>query len=123
MNGASTFEFNFSNAVGFNEEHQMFTLEGDLVSVPLKSRLEIQISRVVHLPITHAWLLPSAKPGILNFELELEDENGNPDHVIIADAPIVEGAYVAAVESSCGKTLTEVLLASQSAMNHTKISS
>ncbi|WP_026695512.1 dihydroxyacetone kinase phosphoryl donor subunit DhaM [Peribacillus kribbensis] len=47
--------------------------------------------------------------SVMNAELAIEVTG--LEHVKIADAPLVEGGYVAAVESGMGKPLDEVLLA------------
>jgi phosphoenolpyruvate---glycerone phosphotransferase subunit DhaM len=49
--------------------------------------------------------------SVMNAELAIE--LSGYDDIKIADAPIVEGGYVAAVESSMGKTLDEVLKATE----------
>lgn len=51
----------------------------------------------------------------------LEPEKRNK--VVIADAPLVEGAFIAAVEASIGKNLEEVKKAAEAARNMKKITS
>jgi dihydroxyacetone kinase DhaKLM complex PTS-EIIA-like component DhaM len=43
------------------------------------------------------------------------------DRIIIANAPIVEGAILAAVEASMGKPLTEVAAAAENASHMPKV--
>jgi dihydroxyacetone kinase DhaKLM complex PTS-EIIA-like component DhaM len=44
------------------------------------------------------------------------------ERVVLADAPLVEGAVAAAVESSLGKSLVEVKAAAEAARNLSKVS-
>lgn len=55
----------------------------------------------------------------INAELALE-MLGDKRHVKIADAPLVEGAYAAVIESGCGGSLDEVLQAAQAARSQEK---
>jgi len=58
--------------------------------------------------------------GYLNTEMAIEMLD-NQENIKISDAPLVEGAYAAAVESGIGGSLEEVLKASQSAKEYRKI--
>jgi len=49
--------------------------------------------------------------ALMNAEMALE--LSGRDNILIADAPLIEGGYVAAVESSMGKSLQEVLEAAE----------
>ncbi|CAH0346858.1 MULTISPECIES: dihydroxyacetone kinase phosphoryl donor subunit DhaM [unclassified Bacillus (in: firmicutes)] len=49
--------------------------------------------------------------SVMNAEIAIE--LSGLEHIKIADAPLVEGGYVAAVESSLGKSLDEVLHAAE----------
>ncbi|SRR5690606_7422249 len=57
--------------------------------------------------------------GYLNAEMAIEMVG--KDNVVISDAPFVEGAYAAAVESGIGGSLDRVLKASESAKEYRKI--
>lgn len=57
--------------------------------------------------------------GYLNAEMAIEITG--KDNVVISDAPFVEGAYAAAVESGIGGSLEKVLIASESAKEYRKI--
>lgn len=56
----------------------------------------------------------------MNADLALE-MIGNPQHLIMADAPLVEGAFVAVVEAGQGKSLKEVVKAAEDAKNMVKM--
>jgi phosphoenolpyruvate---glycerone phosphotransferase subunit DhaM len=43
------------------------------------------------------------------------------DHIAIADAPLVEGAYIAAVEAGLGKSLDEIVRACEQAKQMVKV--
>lgn len=55
-----------------------------------------------------------------NMALELLEEE-NSTRYLIADAPILEGAFSAVIQASCGSDLSEVLDAAQQAINMKKI--
>ncbi|HDR7590082.1 dihydroxyacetone kinase [Bacillus mycoides] len=60
--------------------------------------------------------------ALINTELAIEwlaEEGLN--QIKIADSPLVEGSYVAVVESGCGKTLEEIYKAALEAKNIIKI--
>lgn len=57
--------------------------------------------------------------GYLNAEMAIEMVG--KDNIVISDAPFVEGAYAAAVESGIGGSLDRVLKASESAKEYRKI--
>ncbi|KYD31198.1 dihydroxyacetone kinase phosphoryl donor subunit DhaM [Geobacillus sp. FSL W8-0032] len=58
--------------------------------------------------------------ALLNAELALEMAGGK-ERVRIADAPLVEGAYIAAVEAGLGKPLEEVVQACEAVKQMVKI--
>jgi PTS hybrid protein len=60
--------------------------------------------------------------SLINAEMAIEwlEEK---DQIRIADAPLVEGAYVAVVESGCGKTMNEVADLAQEVKALSKLSS
>jgi phosphoenolpyruvate---glycerone phosphotransferase subunit DhaM len=58
--------------------------------------------------------------ALINAEMALEGLD-NPGDVLIADAPLVEGSYVAVVESGCGSPLEVVLQKARKAKNMKKI--
>ncbi|MGD8190208.1 dihydroxyacetone kinase phosphoryl donor subunit DhaM [Brevibacillus ginsengisoli] len=58
--------------------------------------------------------------ALINTEIAIEWLEGK-NKVAIADAPLVEGAYAAIVESGCGSSLEEVLQAAQEAKTIQKI--
>ncbi|ADU93809.1 dihydroxyacetone kinase phosphoryl donor subunit DhaM [Geobacillus sp. Y412MC52] len=58
--------------------------------------------------------------ALLNAELALEMAD-RKERVRIADAPLVEGAYIAAVEAGLGKPLEEVVQACEAAKEMVKI--
>jgi dihydroxyacetone kinase phosphotransfer subunit len=55
-----------------------------------------------------------------NMALELLEEE-NSKKYLIADAPILEGAFSAVIQASCGSDLNEVLNSAQDAKKMTKI--
>ncbi|AQQ54872.1 dihydroxyacetone kinase phosphoryl donor subunit DhaM [Planococcus lenghuensis] len=57
--------------------------------------------------------------AMMNAELAIE-LSGSEDRVKIADAPFVEGAYVACLEAGTGKDVYEVLAAAERARGHQK---
>lgn len=57
--------------------------------------------------------------ALINAEMAIEGL-GNPGNVLIADAPLVEGAYVAVVKAGCGESLDAVLQAARNAKNMVK---
>ncbi|MDZ5783844.1 dihydroxyacetone kinase phosphoryl donor subunit DhaM [Marinococcus luteus] len=59
--------------------------------------------------------------ALMNAELALEMLPELEGRITIADAPLVEGAYIAAVEAGMGKTLEEVKKAAESAKEWKKI--
>ncbi|MBU9712630.1 dihydroxyacetone kinase phosphoryl donor subunit DhaM [Evansella tamaricis] len=59
--------------------------------------------------------------ALINAELAVEMFGGNKK-IIFADAPLVEGAYAAVVESGLGNTVEEVANAAESAKQLQKIS-
>ncbi|MFS0781314.1 dihydroxyacetone kinase phosphoryl donor subunit DhaM [Bacillus sp. 1P06AnD] len=56
--------------------------------------------------------------SLMNAEMAVE--LADDDSIKIADAPFIEGGYVAAVEAGMGKSLDEVLLASEATRKHSK---
>ncbi|MFO7290431.1 dihydroxyacetone kinase DhaM subunit [Planifilum fulgidum] len=58
--------------------------------------------------------------ALLNAEMAIEGLD-EPEKVRIADAPLVEGAYVAAVESGCGSSLETVLQKARKAKDMKKL--
>lgn len=60
--------------------------------------------------------------SFMNTEIALE-QMPDKQRIRIADAPMVEGAYVAVVESGCGRSLEEVLEAAQAVKDFPKYSS
>jgi PTS hybrid protein len=59
--------------------------------------------------------------SLINAEMAIEWLE-DKDQIRIADAPLVEGAYVAIVESGCGKTMNEVADLAQEAKSLSKLS-
>lgn len=59
--------------------------------------------------------------ALMNAEMALEMLPELEGRITIADAPLVEGAYIAAVEAGMGKTLEEVKKAAESAKEWKKI--
>ncbi|SEN13202.1 dihydroxyacetone kinase phosphoryl donor subunit DhaM [Lihuaxuella thermophila] len=59
--------------------------------------------------------------SLMNAEIAL-DWLGENERVKIADAPLVEGAYAAVVESGCGSSLDQVLHVAQKVKTWQKIS-
>ncbi len=60
--------------------------------------------------------------AVLSLELALEDlEPAERRSVQVSDAPLVEGAFLAAVQASIGGTLDEVAVAAASAATMTKV--
>ncbi|MDN4593861.1 dihydroxyacetone kinase phosphoryl donor subunit DhaM [Polycladomyces subterraneus] len=60
--------------------------------------------------------------ALINTELAIERlAEDNITKVHIADAPLVEGAYTAVVESGCGSTLEKVINVTKEAKSLTKI--
>ena len=57
----------------------------------------------------------------MNAEMALEMLPELEGRITIADAPLVEGTYIAAVEAGMGKTLEEVKKAAESAKEWKKI--
>lgn len=60
--------------------------------------------------------------ALINTEMAMEWMEDEKRHIVkIADAPLVEGAYAAVVESGCGGSLEEVLQSARDAKNLVKI--
>ncbi len=60
--------------------------------------------------------------AVLSLELALEDlEPAQRSSVQVSDAPLVEGAFLAAVQASIGGTLDEVAVAAASAVTMSKL--
>jgi phosphoenolpyruvate---glycerone phosphotransferase subunit DhaM len=57
--------------------------------------------------------------AVMSVEVALEDMGGHP--VVISDAPLVEGAYMAAVEASVGASLAEAAAAALRAREMVKV--
>ncbi|HWQ14244.1 MAG TPA: dihydroxyacetone kinase phosphoryl donor subunit DhaM [Roseiflexaceae bacterium] len=57
--------------------------------------------------------------AVMSVEVALEESGGLP--VVISDAPLVEGAYMAAVEASVGATLEETAAAALRAREMVKV--
>ncbi|PLR75918.1 dihydroxyacetone kinase [Bacillus sp. V3-13] len=60
--------------------------------------------------------------ALLNAEMAIETLEGEPN-IKIADAPLVEGAYAAIVESGIGGTIDDVVAAAEGAKHLEKIQS
>jgi phosphoenolpyruvate---glycerone phosphotransferase subunit DhaM len=58
--------------------------------------------------------------ALINAEMAIEMLENN-ENIIIADAPLVEGAYAAVVEAGLGSSIEEVVRASESAKELLKI--
>ncbi|MED4985204.1 dihydroxyacetone kinase, partial [Geobacillus stearothermophilus] len=58
--------------------------------------------------------------ALMNAELAIEMLE-KTDHIAIADAPLVEGAYIAAVEAGLGKSLDEIVRACEQAKQMVKV--
>lgn len=58
--------------------------------------------------------------AFMNAEMALEMLNYS-DNIKVADAPLVEGAYVAIIESGCGGTLEDVVVTAEKSKNFSKI--
>jgi dihydroxyacetone kinase phosphotransfer subunit len=56
----------------------------------------------------------------MNAELAVE-MSGNPENMVIADAPLIEGSYAAVVEAGMGKTVSEVGQAAEKARSARKV--
>jgi dihydroxyacetone kinase phosphotransfer subunit len=59
--------------------------------------------------------------AVMNIELALEMNDGEGIPTIISNAPLVEGAYLAATEASAGATLEEAAAAALQACHLTKV--
>jgi dihydroxyacetone kinase phosphotransfer subunit len=54
--------------------------------------------------------------AVMSAEVAVEDlDEGRRDHILLSNAPLVEGAVIAAVEASIGKSLHEVNAAAEDA--------
>ncbi|WP_252311528.1 dihydroxyacetone kinase phosphoryl donor subunit DhaM [Sinobaca sp. H24] len=84
-------------AAGGTEDGEIGT-SPDLISEALK-KADSQAGTVVLFDLGSA---------LMNTEMALDMLDELEGEVVIADAPIVEGAYVAVVEAGMGKTLQEV---------------
>ncbi|WP_085524532.1 dihydroxyacetone kinase phosphoryl donor subunit DhaM [Tuberibacillus sp. Marseille-P3662] len=58
--------------------------------------------------------------ALMNAELAIEMLDNDAEHVTIADAPLVEGTYVAVVESGLGRTVEDVQQAAEKAKSWDK---
>jgi PTS hybrid protein len=58
--------------------------------------------------------------ALINAEMAIEMLEKN-ENIVIADAPLVEGAYAAVVEAGCGSSIEEVVRASESAKTLVKL--
>ena len=66
-------------------------------------------------------ILADMGSSVLSAETAIELLDGEDISVVIADAPIVEGAIAAAVEASCGSSLEEVIDAAEETRGASKI--
>lgn len=58
--------------------------------------------------------------ALINAELAIEMLGGN-ENIRLIDAPLVEGAYAAIIESGCGSTIDEVVAAAEAVKGLKKI--
>ncbi|MDP4084814.1 MAG: dihydroxyacetone kinase phosphoryl donor subunit DhaM [Bacillota bacterium] len=58
--------------------------------------------------------------ALINAELAIEMLEAD-DKIKIADAPLIEGSYAAIIESGCGSSITDVILAAEGARSLQKL--